>query len=265
MQEHLGASSNLSSLARVHVEGGANDGEREAAQDFLQDEESHQDPGAGTGRLVQQLSGVWGYAVIGSAFNLSLVAAISSLEWTNWGGDGAEASSDISSSAPSTSMPKYNKWTLGVFISVICPVFLSLRTTFAVATLGPHPLPGDGWVGWGYASYCFISMLISTLCVAGFIYVLPISLGGQLHYYFGDVVPMLLQGTVCVVFTAEVMKFFYKRDRRQGGDSAAQEQPGNEVGDEDHEGQEESQGFNCFQETLRQLNMLSICVVVLGC
>ncbi len=267
MQEHLGVNRNL---ARVHVEGGATDasgGEREAAQNFVEDEEpQQQDPGAWTGRIVQQLSGVWGYAVIGSAFNLALVAGLSSLEWTNWGGDGVEATNGAASSTASEvepqGVPKYNKWTMGVYISVTSSVLASLRTTFAVAADDPKPLPGDEWCGWKYAPHCFISMLISTLFVAAFFYTLPVSLGAQVHYYFADAVPFLLQMTVCVVFTAQVMKFFYRRDQQRGGGATMPEQPQNEV--RDHNGEEEKD-FGCFKETVAQLNMILIGAVALGC
>ena len=270
MPQH-GANRNL---ARVHVEGGAtdaNDGEREAAaENFPQDEEPHQqDPGAWTGRLVQQLSGVWGYAVIGSAFNLSLVAGLSSLEWTNWGGDGAEATNVATSSSASEggaqSVPKYNKWTMGVFISVLWPLALSLRTTFAVTTNDPHSLPDLEWRGFRYTPHCFISMLISTLVTAGILYILPISLGAQVHYYFADVVSLLLEFTGCVVFTAQVMKFFYMRDHQEGGDTAVQEQSQNEAGDEDREDQEETKDLDCFGQTLKHLNIFLLAFVALGC
>ena len=271
MQQQLGVRPNL---ARVHVEEGAtdaNDGGREAAQNFVQDEEPHQqdDPGAWTGRLVQQLSGVWGYAVIGSAFNLSLVAGLSSLEWTNWGGDGAEATNVATSSSASEvepqSLPTYNKWAMGFFVSIICPVVISLRTTFAVATNDPHSLPDLEWRGFRYTPHCFISMLISTLFVAGFLYILPISLGAQMHYYFGDTVSFLLQLSVCVVFTAQVMKFFYMRDHQEGGDTAVQEQSQNEAGDEDREDQEETKDLDCFGQTLKHLNIFLLAFVALGC
>ena len=261
MQQHLGVRPNL---ARVHVEEGATDAnndQREPSQEILQDEEPR-DPGMWTGRIVQQLSGVWGYAVIGSAFNLALVAGLSSLEWTNWGGDGMEQTSSSTSEVEPQGVPKYNKWTMGVFMSIFGPVVISLRTTFAVATTDPQPLPGIEWKSWRYAPHCFIFMLISSLVVAGIFYILPISLGAQVHYYFADAVSFLLTSTVCVVFTAEVMKFFYRRDHQQGGGAAVQEQPQNEVGDEDHKDEE---GRDCFEETLQQLNVILICAVALGC
>ena len=86
-----------------------------------------------------------------------------------------------------------------------------------------------------------------------------------MHYYFADAVSFLLQMSVCVVFTAQVMQFFYRRDHQQGGDTAVQEQSQNEAGDEDHEGQEERKGTDCFEETLRQLNVFLIAAVGLGC
>ena len=268
MQQQLGVNPNP---ARVHVEGGATDAnndEREAAQEILHDEDP-QDPGAWTGRIVQQLSGVWGYAVIGSAFNLALATGLSSLEWTNWGGDGEKASNVVTSSSASQvesqSVPKYNKWTMGFFMSVICPVAISLRTTFAVTVHDPQLLPTVRWQGWRYAPHCLISMLISTLVAAGFLYLLPISLGAQMHYYFTDAVPIILQMTVCVVFTAQVMQFFYRRDHQQGGDEAVQEQSQNEVGNMDQEDDEERKDIDCFAETVRQLNMIFLAAVAAGC
>tara|TARA_A100001015_G_scaffold243488_1_gene278479 strand:+ start:1209 stop:2015 length:807 start_codon:yes stop_codon:yes gene_type:complete len=268
MQQQLGVNPNP---ARVHVEGGAtnsNNDEREAAQEILHDEEP-QDPGAWTGRIVQQLSGVWGYAVIGSAFNLALVTGLSSLEWTNWGGDGAEASNVVTSSSASQvesqSVPKYNKWTMGVFVSLVWPVVFSLRMTFAVAATDPEPLPDIRWQGWRYDPHCFIFMLISTLVVAGFLYILPISLGAQMHYYFADAVSIILQMSVCVVFTARVMQFFYRRDRQQGDDEAVQEQSQNESGDENQEDDEERKDFDCFAETVRNLNQFVLAAVAAGC
>ena len=268
--QQLGANSNL---ARVHVEGGdadadANDGKRGETPERPQDEP--EDPGAWTGRIVQQLSGVWGYAVIGSAFNLSLVAGLSSLEWTNWGGDGTKATNEASSSSASEgetqSMPMYNKWTMGVFMSLICSVVLSLRTTFAVAANDPYLLPSIVYKCRRYARHCFIFMLVSSLCVAGLLYILPISLGAQMHYYFADVVPILLSMSVCVVFTAEAMRFFYRRDHQQGGDTAVHEQSQNDVGDnEDHGDEEERKGLDCYKQTLRQLNITFIGLFSLGC
>ena len=257
--------------ARVHVEGGATDAnndEREAAQEILQDEEP-KDPGAWTGRIVQQLSGVWGYAVIGSAFNLALATGLSSLEWTNWRGDGTEASNVVTSSSASQlesqSVPKYNKWTMGFFVSILWPVAISLRTTFAVATSDPEPLPDIRWQGWRYAPHCLISMLISTLVAAGFLYLLPISMGAQMHYYFADAVSIILQMTVCVVFTALVMQFFYRRDRQQGDDAAVQEQSQNEVGNEDQDDDEERKDLDCFKEAFKQLNIIFLAAVAAGC
>ena len=109
---------------------------------------------------------------------------------------------------------------------------------FAVATAGPQPMPGLEWQGWRYAPHCCIFMLISGLFVSGFLYILPISLGAQMHYYFADAVSILLELSLCVVFTAQVMKFFYRRDRQQRGGAAVEEQSQNEAGDEDHEDEE---------------------------
>ena len=69
--------------------------------------------------------------------------------------------------------------------------------------------------------------------------------------------------SACIVFTAEVMKFFYRRDR-EGGDADLQEQPQNAVGGEDHRVEKET-WFGCFGESLRQLNMILISAVALGC
>ena len=103
------------------------------------------------------------------------------------------------------------------------------------------------------------------LVVAGFLYLLPISLGAQVHYYFADAVSLLLQMTVCVVFTAQVMQFFYRRDRQQGDDAAVQEQSQNEVGNEDQDDGEERKDLDCFEESVRQLNMIFLAAVAAGC
>ena len=108
-------------------------------------------------------------------------------------------------------------------------------------------------------------MLISTLVVAGFFYNLPISLGAQMHYYFADAVSILLELSVCVVFTAKVMQFFYRRDHQQGGDTVVPEQSQNEICHENHQDQEERKTLDCFGETLRNINIFFIAAVAVGC
>ena len=78
-----------------------------------------------------------------------------------------------------------------------------------------------------------------------------------MHYYFADAVSILLELSLCVVFTAQVMKFFYRRDRQQRGGAAVQEQSQNEAGDEDHEDEEEKKGF--------QLKTILAGALALGC
>ena len=56
-------------------------------------------------------------------------------------------------------------------------------------------------------------MLLSGLTVYGLTYVLPTLLGGQLEYYFLELVAIILQLTVCVIFTSLLMDFFERRDR----------------------------------------------------
>ena len=195
MQE-LGANPNP---AKVHVEGAvvSRQDEREKAQGHVENEHP-EDPGAWTGRLVQQLSAVWGYAMIGSAANMSLVASLSSLQWTDWGGEGADAAaasppSSSTSQGQAQGVPEYNMWALGILLSVVFPTFVSLRTTFAVAQSSPRPFPAERWMGWKYAPHCLISMLGSTLIATGLTYVLPVSLGARVHYYFGEAISFLLQ------------------------------------------------------------------------
>ena len=86
-----------------------------------------------------------------------------------------------------------------------------------------------------------------------------------MHFYFADAAPILLDMSVCIVFTATVMKFFYRRDHQQRGGTVVQEQPQNEVGNEDHKDEEEEKAFDCFEETLRQLNLILIAAVGMGC
>ena len=179
--------------ARVHVEKEAVDAPI-GAYSHVENEQA-EDPGAWVGRLVQQLSGVWGYAIIGSASNLSLVAAMSSMQWTDWEGS-TEASTSTSSSASPMQlqhgMPKHNRLTMAIVTSVLFPIATSIRTTFTVASNDPLPFAADQWQGWKYAPHCLIVMLSSTLIMTGLSYTLPESLGAHVHFYFADTVSIVL-------------------------------------------------------------------------
>ena len=142
-------------------------------------------------------------------------------------------------------------------------VFVSLRTFFAVAQADPNPLPGEEWCGWRYAPHCLIAMLSSTLFTGGLFYILPVSLGVPLEYYFGDAVSFLLGFTVCVLFTAKVMQFFRKRDLQRGV-VADREERDNVVADEDGVGEVAKKG-GCFQEAVSELNVIAIASVAMGC
>ena len=204
--------------------------------------------------------------MIGSAVNLAFVAALSALELTDWGeGEAEAADAPTSTSAPESlhqGIPKHNKFSVAMLYAVFFPIFISLRTTFAIAQNDPQPLPGWGSYSWKYAPICLISMLSSTLVVGGLAYALPISLGVQLEFYFGETVSFILEFTVCVLFTAEVMKFFYKRDQERG--APEQEEPENVIR---NDGGDENGGVggNCFAETVKLLNFYVICIVGLGC
>ena len=158
--------------------------------------------------------------MIGSAANLAFVAALSALELTDWGeGEAEAADAPTSTSAPESlhqGMPKHNKFWITMIYAVFFPICVSLKTTFAIAQNDPQPFPGQGFLSWKYAPICLISMLSSTLVVGGLAYALPTSLGVQLEFYFGETVSFILEFTVCVLFTAEVMKFFYNRDQERG-------------------------------------------------
>ena len=253
-------------LARVHVE-------VPPAVDASDDEHQEpEDPGAWTGRLVQQLSGIWGYAFIGSAANLSFVTALSSLQWTDWGEGGVDRVDAASSAAASQlelkDMPKHNKVMMGILFSVLIPVCISARTAFAIAQGDPHPLPLRGWFSWKYAPYCFISMVSSTLIVAGLTYALPVSMGGRIEYYFGESLSMLLEMTLCVVFTAEVMKFLYKRDQRRGAPPRTTSNVAanlNALPEDDEKNEEEEKQRNCFGDLVHLLNLIALASTTLGC
>ena len=204
--------------------------------------------------------------MIGSAANLAFAAALSALELTDWGEDGAEAADAPTSSSTAESlhqgMPKHNKFWITMIYAVVFPICVSLKTTFTIAQHDPHTLAGQGFKSWKYAPICLISMLSSTLVVGGLAYALPASLGVQMEFYFGDAISYLLEFTVCVLFAAEVMKFFYKRDQERG--APQQEEPENVIrndgGDENG-----GAGGDCFVETVKNLNYMVIGVVGLGC
>ena len=104
-------------------------------------------------------------------------------------------------------------------------------------------------------------MLFSGYAVYGIMYFLPKELGVNVEYYMLEVVPIVLNLTVCIIFTSLLMDFFEKRNRK------------NERGNpetEDGAGQNDpalrnDEGRIHFSQLVQVLNVMVLILVMLGC
>ena len=104
-------------------------------------------------------------------------------------------------------------------------------------------------------------MLFSGYAVYGLMYFLPQELGANVEYYMLEVIPIVLNLTVCIIFTSLLMDFFENRNR--------QNERGNQEA-EDGAGQNDpalrnDKGRSLFSEIVQILNMMVLLLVMLGC
>lgn len=187
------------------------------------------------GRIMRQLSSIYGYAMIGAGISALFVMAVSSMEFTIWAVDGKTGStigltangslSNISFSPGKVAVerpePNMWLWRLGYVCYGVWLFTLAARVTFAVASKGPEPLGGAKWKGWKHAPVCFYSMLLCSAVSITFVYALPTAFGANLEYYYLDNVGSIFCAVVCVVITALILQHVERRHRaRHAGPQA---------------------------------------------
>ena len=224
----------------------AGDGQEEAeaqAQAGRATEDEHSSrPWPWVAMLGEQLSSMYGYAAMGSAFNVLFAVGISALHWTEW----------------KTAVPTLGSLAGSLMTSLIIPLSVALRTTLSIAAEDPYP--NTRHFSWRYAPHCFISMLCSGCLSTALIYLLPKVLGAtpSPEFYFTDIVAMVLMFTACVVFTAYVMKRCSDRDRRLGGEAQRRRDDGAA-----QHGREEAASADFGLSNI--LNIISIMFIIVGC
>ena len=208
--------SSPSSTAKVSDEGTAviRHAKTELAKHEAQveaEKENQDDTTSIVAMVVEQLARMYGYALIGCAYNVMYALGVSALPLTNWQGDGATAAS------ASGAVPVVDRWAWGgLFIGgLFGAVVFPLRCTFAIATGSPHTLPGSEIESWDCALVCLVSMVLSTSANVGLTAFLPLAYGACPQYYFLDLVPIILCFTLCIIFTRRVMRAYL--DSVQGG------------------------------------------------
>jgi len=246
--------------------------------------------------LVEQGSRIYGYALIGSAYNVVYALGVSALPLTKWRGDGATAAS--TSAGAAGAVPVVDRWAWGLFIGgLFLSVVFPLRCTFAIATGSPHTLPGLEIDSWDCALVCLVSMVLSCSANFGLTYFLPLAYGAFPEYYFLDIVPMILDFTVCVIITRRVMRAYLdsmqeggKQDPRATGPrnggqttsvtqrkpnkqqhgsqakkriAAPSQQPRKEKEEEVDEGSDEKSGI--WADISTMANSILLCLIILGC
>ena len=105
-------------------------------------------------------------------------------------------------------------------------------------------------------------MLLSSYTVSSLTYVLPTELGFHVEYYFLELVPIVLNLTVCIVCTARIMDFFEKRNQtgaREEGEAGL-----DGVERRNQTGQDEA-GGSLFFEIGKHLNTMVLVLMILGC
>ena len=208
--------SSPSSTAKVSDEGTAviRHAKTELAKHEAQveaEKENQDDTTSIVAMVVEQLARMYGYALIGCAYNVMYALGVSALPLTNWQGDGATAAS------ASGAVPVVDRWAWGLFIGgLFGAVVYPLRCTFAIATGSPHTLPGKEIDSWDCALVCLVSMVLSCSANVGLTYFLPLAYGAYPEYYFLEVVPITLCFTLCVIITRRVMRA-YLDSMQEGG------------------------------------------------
>ena len=104
-------------------------------------------------------------------------------------------------------------------------------------------------------------MLFSSYAVYGLMYFLPKELGVNVEYYMLEILPIVLNLTVCIIFTSLLMDFFEKRNRQNERDNQEAED-GAGQNDPDLRNDE---GVGLFSEIVQQLNTMVLMLVMLGC
>lgn len=160
-----------------------------------------------TGMVVEQESRIYGYAFIGVATNIIFLLAVSVVPLTEW--NIVESEGLGAQQQEQRAVPGVDRWAWA--LGVMGPFILnfSLRCTFAISTGSPRPLPGLEIDCWKCALVCFISMTLSGYGAYGLTYYLPIALGASPEFYHLNLIPMILDFTVCILFTRRVMRAYY--------------------------------------------------------
>ena len=142
--------------------------------------------------IVEEESRVYGYALLVAVLSTPVVLAISTLPLTKWAG----------------AFPRVDeRWGLFYWASLWIPT-LACVCMFATSSHGPYCLPGKEIEGWKTALPCIVGMLVVGYSNFGLTYFLPKSLGAQAEFYYLDVIPMVLNVTVGVALTRELMKAY---------------------------------------------------------
>lgn len=103
-------------------------------------------------------------------------------------------------------------------------------------------------------------MLLSSYTAWSLTYHLPTQLGVHTDYYFLELIPFALNGTLCVVFAAVVMDYFERRDRVSNG--------ANREAEDDNEPNDQAlpnERRNFFRKALQLLNTMILLLTMLAC
>lgn len=137
---------------QVHVEE-AVEGTERAGEGVTEDQDEQESQ---TAHIVENLARVYGFALLLLLFSIIFVLALCVPEYTVWPTDGVPSRpSMLVTNRTKTSVvptvPTVNKSTWSMFLGVLIPSLIALRTTLAESCGDPHPLPGRQSSSWKYA------------------------------------------------------------------------------------------------------------------
>jgi len=109
--------------------------------------EAHHEAVEQDGYVVEHLSRVYGYAVRVLVPTILFVVGVSFPEYTLWPG----GATNTTAPGEAAVVPRVNSHVWTVYLGLLFPAVVALRTMFATSSGDPHPLPGEERYTWKYA------------------------------------------------------------------------------------------------------------------
>ena len=108
------------------------------------------------GHIVEHLSRTYGYAFLIALANTVFGVAASFPKYTLWTESGAPPATpagpgNVTAPGETAVVPRVNVGVWTLYVGLVIPTVLALRTMFATSSGDPHPLPGRERFSWKYA------------------------------------------------------------------------------------------------------------------